>query len=174
MLVAAGIVRLSELRLSRRNEASAHGTPAAARTFPLMVAVHIGLFTLPAIEAWLRPPRRPHWGWAGVLVAAAGLRVWSIRSLGSTWNVRAVVPAEFDPIDAGPYRYIRHPNYLAVILEFAALPLLAGAWTSAAILSVANAVVLFDRIQAEERLLDASAAYQRVFANRARFIPHVF
>ena len=139
-----------------------------------MVGVHVALFTLPLVEAWLRPPSRPRWAWGGVLAAASGMRVWSIRSLGEAWNVRAVVPADLEPAVSGPYRYIRHPNYLAVILEFAALPLLAGAWRSAVVLSLANGAVLFDRIREEERLLDRSPAYRRAFDGRARFIPRVF
>jgi methyltransferase len=77
-------------------------------------------------------------------------------------------------VTAGPYRYVRHPNYVAVIAEFVAVPLVAGAWLSAALLSTLNAVVLADRIAAEERLLDASPAYRRAFAGRARFVPRLF
>jgi methyltransferase len=76
-------------------------------------------------------------------------------------------------VTSGPYAYIRHPNYLAVILEFAAVPMLAGARLSALLLSTVNAIVLFDRIRSEERLLNASRAYRRHFANRARFIPRL-
>jgi len=77
-------------------------------------------------------------------------------------------------VTSGPYRYVRHPNYVAVILEFLAIPLLAGAWVSALVLSGWNAFVLFDRIQSEERALDESPAYRRAFEGKARFIPGVF
>ena len=83
-------------------------------------------------------------------------------------------PIERRLISDGMYRYIRHPNYLAVILEFAAVPLVAGAWISAVVLSALNAIVLVDRISAEEGLLNESAVYRRAFAGRARFIPGVF
>ena len=109
-----------------------------------------------------------------MLLGATALRVWSIRSLGPAWNVRAAVPPDIEPVTSGPYRYIRHPNYLAVILEFAAVPLVAGAWISAVVLSALNAIVLVDRISAEEGLLNESAVYRRAFAGRARFIPGVF
>jgi methyltransferase len=78
------------------------------------------------------------------------------------------------PATGGPYRYIRHPNYAAVCLEFLALPLAGGATRSATSLSCLNAVVLACRIRAEERLLARSPAYRRAFEGRARFIPGVF
>ena len=137
-----------------------------------MVAAHVGLVTLPLAEAW-RGRRGPRWGWLAVLAGATALRVWSIRSLGEEWNARAAVPADLRPVTSGPYRYVRHPNYVAVILEFLAVPMSAGAWRSAAFLSGLNAAVLADRIAAEERLLDASPAYRAAFEGRARFIPGV-
>jgi methyltransferase len=69
---------------------------------------------------------------------------------------------------------VRHPNYAAVILEFLAVPLIAGAGFTAGLLSAVNAYVLYDRIRAEEALLDASPAYRKAFAGKARFIPRVF
>ena len=167
-------IRLRELSISRRNERAVPGVRAAPETYPLMVGTHVALVALPLLEVSGHPRRRPHWGWAAVLVGATALRVWCIRSLGPLWNVRATVPTDFEPVQTGPYRYIRHPNYLAVILEFAAVPLIAGAWGSAVLLSTLNAFVLADRIRAEERLLDASPAYRTAFAKRARFIPWVF
>lgn len=173
VLAAVGAERLRELAVSRAHERSLSGTRAAESTYPLMVAAHVGLVTLPLLEATLRGVRRPRWGWVAVLAGATALRVWSIRSLGAAWNVRAVVPNDLDPVQRGPYRFIRHPNYVAVILEFAAVPLIAGAWISAVVLSALNAVVLTDRIREEERLLDASPAYRARFAGRARFIPGI-
>jgi methyltransferase len=174
VIAGVAIQRLRELAISRSNEAAQGGVRAAPRTYPLMVAAHVGLLTLPLFEIAGRPARRPQWIWAGVLAGATFLRIWSIRSLGAAWNVRASVPENLRPVQSGPYAYIRHPNYLAVILEFAAVPLLAGARRSAILLSLLNAAVLYDRIRAEERLLERSAAYRKALGNRARFIPGVF
>ena len=170
-----GVQRLRELALSRGNERRVRGTRAAARTYPLMVAVHAGLCTLPLVEATLRRrrPRAPAL-WLGVLGAATALRWWSIATLGESWNVRAVVPADLQPVSRGPYRFVRHPNYLAVALEFAALPMAGGATWSALGLSLVNALVLADRIREEERLLAAVPGYEEAFRNRARLIPGVF
>ena len=167
-------MRLTELAISRRNERLRGGEPSAPGTYPLMVAAHVALVAMPLVEVALRGRARPRWGWGAMLIGATALRVWCITCLGTAWNVRASVPANLDPVVSGPYRYVRHPNYVAVILEFLAVPLIAGAWISAVVLSAWNGLVLLDRIRAEERALDASAAYRRAFAGKARFIPGVF
>jgi methyltransferase len=172
---ALALQRRRELALSQRLEAARPGRQAAARSFPLMVAVHVGLFVLPSLEIRLAH-RRARWSglWIALLAAATGLRWWSIRSLGDQWNVRAAVPDDLQPVTGGPYRWIRHPNYLAVILEFAALPMAGGAWISALGLSLLDGAVLVDRITAEEALLAAVPGYQEAFAGTARFIPGIF
>lgn len=170
-----GAQRLRELALSRRNERGVRGSRAAARTYPLMVAAHAGLCTLPLVEVALRRrrPRAPAL-WLGLLGAATALRWWSIGTLGASWNVRAVVPSDLRPVARGPYRFVRHPNYLAVALEFVALPLAGGATWSAVGLSVLDALVLADRIREEERLLGEVPGYEEAFAGRARLVPGVF
>ncbi|HVC39987.1 MAG TPA: isoprenylcysteine carboxylmethyltransferase family protein [Candidatus Dormibacteraeota bacterium] len=167
--------RVRELALSRRQEAARPGPRAASGSYPLMVAAHTALMVLPPLEArWRgRRPQRPGL-WVGLLVAATGLRWWSIRALGAQWNVRAAVSPDLVPVTVGPYRWIRHPNYLAVVLEFAALPMAGGAWMSAIGLSALDGVVLWDRIRAEESLLERASGYVEAFAGKARFIPGIF
>ncbi|HZU18669.1 MAG TPA: isoprenylcysteine carboxylmethyltransferase family protein [Candidatus Dormibacteraeota bacterium] len=140
-----------------------------------MVVLHLALFALPPLEVALagRRARRPAL-WVGLLGAATGLRWWSIHALGPSWNVRAVVPADLRPVTSGPYRFVRHPNYLAVILEMWALPMAGGARRSALVLSLLNALVLWPRIRAEERLLAAVPGYDESFRGRARFLPGLF
>jgi methyltransferase len=137
-----------------------------------MVAVHVALF---AVSAWPRAGRRvsrPVEIAALVgLAAAAGLRLWVIQTLGSSWNVTAHVSPGGHIATGGPYRYIRHPNYVAVALEFACLPTAVGAVPEAVVLSIANAGVLVPRIRAEERLLDAIPGYRGAFRGVPRFIP---
>jgi methyltransferase len=174
LLAAVALQRVVELSISRSHEARLPALRAAPGSYPVMVAAHVGLLTLPLLEVVGDPGRRPRARWAVVLAGATALRVWSIVSLGRDWNVRAAVPASLKPVVRGPYAYIRHPNYLAVILEFAAIPLIAGARRSALVLSALNAMVLFDRIRDEERLLNASPAYRNAFGGRARFIPGLF
>ncbi|HUY61603.1 MAG TPA: isoprenylcysteine carboxylmethyltransferase family protein, partial [Candidatus Dormibacteraeota bacterium] len=148
--------------------------PAAApRTYPVMVALHVGLFTWPLARRWHRPAPAPAAQAAAVatLLAATGLRTWAIHSLGGQWNVEARVPPHLDPVRHGPYRFVRHPNYVAVALEMAALPAACGAYREAAALSLANAAVLWPRIRGEEGLLLAQPAYREAFAGVPRFLP---
>ena len=167
-----GLLRLTELRHSRANEMKTgirRMPGAAASTYPLMVALNVALFTAPLLE-----PRRarPHRLIAGLLLAVAtALRVWCIRSLGDQWNVRSAVPPRLRVVGAGPYRFVRHPNYLAVAIEFCALPLFGGALRSAVVLSLANAALLWHRVAAEEALLGSSPEYRRIMGGKSRFLP---
>ncbi|MGA8208347.1 MAG: isoprenylcysteine carboxylmethyltransferase family protein [Candidatus Dormiibacterota bacterium] len=175
LVAALAIQRGRELQLSRRLERANPGPRAAAGTFPLMVTAHLALFVLPPLEVKLTHRRARHPGvWLGVLAAATGLRWWSIRSLGPQWNVRAAVPPDLDPVATGPYRWVRHPNYLAVMLEFMALPMAGGAMISALGLSILDGAVLLDRIRSEEALLFEAPGYAEAFAGKARFIPGIF
>ena len=105
------------------------------------------------------------------VVAAPGARWWSISSLGSAWNVQAQVPRDLSPVTAGPYRYLRHPNYLALIVEFVALPMAVGAWRSAIGLSLLNGLATFDRVRAEEARLNLTAASSAALTGKARLSP---
>jgi len=177
VLAAVAAQRLRELSISRRNSGGSGGLPSAPGTYPLIVAAHVGLLLLPPLEIRLAR-RRPRAGaalvWLSVLAAATGLRWWSIRSLGDSWNVRAQVPDDLAPVTSGPYRYLRHPNYLALLVEFVALPMAGGAWLSAIGLSALNGVALAVRIRAEEAQLERSPAYREAFRDKARLIPGVF
>ncbi len=173
LVLGMGVQRLIELRISARNRRSiGTANQASPTTYPLMVATHVALF---AVCAWPRPRRRvPRPLEAAALMglaASAGLRMWVIRTLGDDWNVTAHVRPDIHVETGGPYRYIRHPNYVAVALEFACLPLAVGAVREGAALSLANAAVLVPRIRAEERLLDAVPGYREAFRGVPRFLP---
>jgi len=173
LVLALGVQRLAELRISARNlRAAGEADQAAPTTYPLMVATHVALF---AVSAWPRPSRRvPRAVEVAALLglgASAALRIWVIRTLRSDWNVTAHVRRDIRIETGGPYRYVRHPNYVAVALEFACLPTAVGAASEALMLSLVNAAVLVPRIRAEERLLDAIPGYRESFAGLPRFIP---
>ena len=93
--------------------------------------------------------------------------------MGRGWNARATVPAALEVVDSGPYRWIRHPNYVAVAAEMAALPLAGSAPICAATLSCANAVILAQRIRAEERLLAQVPGYSARMGQKPRFVPRL-
>jgi methyltransferase len=181
VLAGFGLQRLAELAYSSRNETrirrSAPDAPrAAASTFRWMALANVALFTLPAVEVAVRRPRVPRTiaavGWLGALTAV-GVRLSVLVALREQWNVRAFVPAALRVVDHGPYRYVRHPNYAAVALEFACLPLIGGAYISGAALTLANAFVLSRRILDEERLLACVPGYRELMGGKPRFPPRL-
>ena len=176
LVAASGALRLIELRRSSRNEHAlgAQDHPAAGH-YQAMVGLHVALHTLPLVEVlWFQRRARLPWLWAGVLGAATALRWWSIASLGAAWNARGAVPDPLPVVTRGPYRFVRHPNYVAVTLDFLALPLAGGAWVSALMLTALNVAVLTERVREEERRLLAVPAYRAAFERRKRFLPGVF
>jgi methyltransferase len=180
-LLVFGLQRIVELLYSERNERIIRerqpNAPQAGRVvWPGIAAVNLALFTLPAVERWRRG-RRPPWpvaaiGWVTAL-GAVGLRLSVLATLREAWNVRAVIPADLRVIDRGPYRFIRHPNYVALGLEFFGLPLIGGAYVSALALSIANALLLRRRILEEEALLMAIPAYRARMGDKPRFVPRL-
>jgi len=175
-LALTGAERLAELLLSRRNARRAFACgalEAGARHFRWMVLVH-ALF-LPACAAEVLLLRRPFPGAAGwaafaLALAAQALRWWAVASLGDRWNVRVIAVPGAPPVTRGPYRFVRHPNYLAVVVEMLCIPLAHGAWLCAAVFSVSNALLLRGRIRIEEEAL--GEPYRRAFADVPRFVPH--
>jgi methyltransferase len=151
LLLLFGCERIAELLLSRRNARLAFAQGAVesgTRHFRAMVLLH-ALF-LPC--CWLEASRFV-WPWAVVALLAQALRWWAIASLGPRWNTRVIVIPGAPLVSRGPYRWLRHPNYLAVCLEMAAVPLAGGAWICAIVFSFANALILAVRIRVEERAL---------------------
>jgi methyltransferase len=94
----------------------------------------------------------------GLVLVAQGLRWWCIATLGSQWNTRVIVVPGLPRISNGPYRWMRHPNYVAVVLEGVALPLVHSAWLTAVMFTLLNAVLLRIRLGDENRALALLAA----------------
>ena len=181
MLAAFAVQRLVELAYSARNERRIRqreplAPQAGAPSFKWIVLANLGLFTLPALERVIlrRPPPAPvaAVGWVMAL-CAAGLRLSVLATLRESWTVRALVPRDLQVVDRGPYRFIRHPNYVALGLEFLGLPLIGGAYVSGACLGLVNAVALRARIRREEALLLAIPAYRERMGDKPRFIPRL-
>jgi len=179
LLLAVVAERLLELVLSRRHAAWAlarGGVEVGRRHFAVMAALHAAFLASCALEVVvLRRPFHPALAGAMLMafVGAQALRWWAIATLGPRWNVRVIVVPGFPVVTGGPYRHLRHPNYLAVALEGIALPLVHGAWATAIGFTVLNAAVLAVRIRCEEAALDRHADYGTRFAARRRLVPHV-
>lgn len=175
LLGLLGCERGAELLVSRRNARlsfAAGGVETGRRAYAPMVVVH-ALFPL-ACAAEVLFLGRPFPGAAGLLALAVALfaqalRWWAIATLGRRWSTRIIVVPGTSPVTGGPYRFLRHPNYLAVVLEMASVPLTHGAWLTALVFSALNAALLSVRIPAEERAL--GRPYAEAFEGRSRLLP---
>ncbi len=167
LIGVVAVQRVSELRLARRNEAWARAQGAreyGAGHYPAFFLLHGAWLLLWPLEAWRGGPTLAGgwWLWLLLFAAAEALRYWAIGTLGSRWNTRILVIPGLSPISRGPYRWLRHPNYVAVVIELAALPLVFGAWRTALVVGAANlALLLGVRIPAEMCALAAASADAR-------------
>ena len=174
VLLLAG-QRLLELRLSRRNERALQAQGASeygAEQFRWMRLLHSAWFASMLAELFLlKRPFRPRLAGVAAVLTALGqaFRYVAIRTLGSRWTVRIFVLPGSKPVSGGIYRYLRHPNYLGVMLEIAAVPLLHSAYLTSIVFSLANALLLRARIRAEEAALMRAGGY-RLLSGRPRFI----
>jgi methyltransferase len=175
LVLAVALERLFEVGLSWRHlrKLRARGEVSLAPShFRTMALLH-GLFLAScAVEVPLLGrvfPGALGWIALSVVLVSQVLRYWVVATLGDRWTLPIAVPRGSEPITAGPYRFVRHPNYVAVGLEFAFLPLVHGAWLTALVFSVLNACHLRRRIVVEEAA--QGEAYARSFAGKPRFLP---
>jgi methyltransferase len=125
-----------------------------------MVLLHTGLLAGCLVEAIVADrPFIPALGWTmlAVVLLAQGLRWWCITVLGPQWNTRVIVVPELPLVTSGPYRWFRHPNYVAVVAEGVALPLVHDAWITAVVFTLLNVPLLAVRIRSEEAALATAA-----------------
>jgi methyltransferase len=180
LLLAVGLLRLVELRISKRHqkEMAAHGASKVAEPkFRWMVLLHTAVLIGAALEVVFL--RRPFVPWLAapmfiVFLAANAVRWWVIRSLGEHWNVQVVDSTRLGVVTSGPFRYVRHPNYAAVFAELLALPLIHSAWITAVAGTVAHTRVLAQRLSTEERVLFANPDYRAAMTGKPRFLPGLF
>jgi methyltransferase len=157
-LGALVVLRLHELRVSARNARllRAEGAVESGRDhYPLLLAVHVLYPIALLVEVLALGARPPAWWPAlvAVLVMAQIVRVWSMRALGVHWTTRVLVVPGAPRVRSGPYLFLSHPNYAAVVAELIAGPLIFGAWRTAIVISALNAVALTIRIRSENRAL---------------------
>jgi methyltransferase len=157
------VERLAELAVSARHARRLRargGVEHGAAHYPAMVALHSGLVVAAPMEVFLAG--RPFLPWVGLpaivlLATTLLLRYWAIATLGDRWCTRVIVPPGEPPIAAGPYRFLRHPNYLAVALEVPALALVHTAWLTALVFGALNLAMLRVRIRVEDAALGRRA-----------------
>jgi methyltransferase len=121
-----------------------------------MVVLHTGLLVGALVEVWLRRPDAVAvlaWTMLAVVAASQALRWWCITTLGRQWNTRVIVVPGTARVADGPYRWIPHPNYVAVVAEGFALPLVHSAWVTAVAFTTLNGFLLATRIRTEDSAL---------------------
>lgn len=160
LVLAVGCERLAELAVSTRNARwsfARGGIEYGKRHFPPMVALHTGMLLACIAEAW--GANRTFIPWLGwpmlvLVLASQGLRWWCIAVLGRRWNTRVIVVPGLPVVTRGPYRWFKHPNYIAVVVEGIALPLLYSCWITAIVFTVLNAILLLAfRLPCENKAL---------------------
>jgi methyltransferase len=180
LLLAVGLLRLVEMRISRRHQKEM-ATRGAAKVdepkFRWMVLLHTAVLIGAALEVVFL--KRPFLPWLAapmfaIFIAANALRWWVIRSLGAHWNVQVVDSTRLGVVTSGPFRYVRHPNYAAVFSELLALPLIHTAWITATAGALAHIGVLAQRLSTEERVLLANPDYRAAMSGKPRFLPGLF
>ena len=159
LVALVGLERIVELVVSVRNAAWSRargGVETGLGHYPFMVVLHTGLLVGALVEAWVRQPEVPAWlAWSMTLLvlASQALRWWCIGTLGRRWNTRVIVVPGLAPVAGGPYALFRHPNYVAVVVEGFALPLVHASWIAAVVFTVLNAGLLAVRIKVEDEAL---------------------
>ncbi|NEO59548.1 MAG: isoprenylcysteine carboxyl methyltransferase [Moorea sp. SIO4G2] len=177
VVVAVILQRLIELRISKQNATyllTNGGREYGSNSLWIVKVLQVSWFAAMINEVWwLNRPFMP--GLAAIAlmltVAGQGLRYLSMRSLKKRWTLPIITFPGKPVVNSGIYRYLKHPNWLGVILEIAALPLIHTAYFTTIVFSIANALLMSRRIQTEEQALSEDTNYGDVFANRPRFIP---
>lgn len=159
VVALVALERLAELVVTKRNAAwsfARGGVETGQGHYPVMVVLHSGLLVAMLVEAYVVRPDVPLALAASMLVlvvVSQALRWWCIATLGPRWNTRVIIVPGLPPVTGGPYRFFSHPNYVAVVVEGAALPLLHLSWITALVFTVANAALLTVRLRVEDAAL---------------------
>jgi methyltransferase len=180
LLAAVAVLRVVELRVSRRHQSRLIPRGAVRvpnQHFGVMVSVHVAVLVGAGLEVlFLKRPFYPALAASmfGLFVAANLVRLWVIRTLGDHWSVQIMDSTGLGVVTDGPFRYVRHPNYAAVFVEMTALPLIHTAWITAIAGACLHVVAIHKRLQAEEPPLLADPEYRSTMAMKPRFVPGLF
>lgn len=169
--------RIVELLIAKRNEKilKRQGAFEAGEDhYKWIVLLHLLFIVTLTCEVVLLHKRPTPWSWAplSVFLLAQLARYWAIRSLGVFWNTKIIILPGARIVAKGPYRYLRHPNYLIVSVEILTLPLIFHAYFTAIVFTLLNTIMLIGvRIPDEEKALGQATNYRDVMGRRRRFIP---
>lgn len=159
LIALVAVERVIELIVSKRNLrwSAAHGGVEFGRShYPYMVALHVFLLVGSLVEVWVwQKPINPVLAWTmfALVLASQALRWWCITTLGKRWNTLVVIVPGLPRVTDGPYRWLRHPNYVAVVIEGFALPMVGFAWVTAVVFTALNLPLLAERLRVENAAL---------------------
>jgi methyltransferase len=179
LLALVGLGRLLELRISRRNQENLE--KQGVRKIPephfrWMVFTHVTVLAGAVAEVLLlHRPLIPSLAisMSALFVFANMLRWWVIRTLAGHWNVEVMASSRVGVVTSGPYRWIRHPNYVAVVIELFSLPMIHTAWITALAGTLADLEILRRRLRVEEGVLLADPVYRAAMGDKPRFLPRL-
>ncbi|MHC0035738.1 isoprenylcysteine carboxyl methyltransferase family protein [Pseudoneobacillus sp. C159] len=177
-LIIMILQRISELILAKHNERwmkKQGGREFGENHYRIIVMIHSLFFIIYFIEVVILNKKiSPIWPYllAVFLLTQAG-RVWALVSLGKYWNTKIIVVPGANVVVKGPYKYLKHPNYVIVMIEFLIIPLLFQAYFTAIIFSLLNLWVLSIRIPEEEKALNTLTTYQDSLGQLHRFVPKI-
>lgn len=180
LLLAVALLRIFELRVSRRNQEKllARGALKVNKPpFRWVVLVHTAVLICAALEVvFLRRPFIPLLAviMFVLFIASNLVRLWVVRTMGQHWNVQVMNSTSLGVIVSGPFRFVRHPNYAAVFVEMFSLPLIHTAWLTALLGCLGYAAAISQRISVEESVLLANADYRAAMSTKPRFLPGLF
>ncbi|MBM7644667.1 methyltransferase [Scopulibacillus daqui] len=168
--------RVTELIIARSNEAylkSRGAVEIGHSHYKWIVLVHAGFFVSLLTEVLILRKTLASWFWIPLAFFAAAqvLRLWALLSLGRYWNTKIIILPNAPVVARGPYKYLRHPNYLIVATEILTLPLIFRAYFTAFVFTILNIIVLSIRIPIEEKALEDVTDYSKMMKSRRRFIP---
>jgi methyltransferase len=180
LLVFVAIGRLAELKISRRNQRrlETQGVRKIPEPhFRWMVLLHAGVIVCAGAEVMIL--HRPFIlalavPMAVLFILANLLRWWVIRTLAGHWNVEVMESSRVGVVSSGPYRWVRHPNYVAVVMEIFSLPMIHTAWITAIAGTLGDLEILRRRIKVEDGFLMSNPDYRLAMGDKPRFFPRFF
>ncbi|WP_325048681.1 isoprenylcysteine carboxyl methyltransferase family protein [Peribacillus glennii] len=164
--------RLVELSIAKKNEnwMKEQGAIEFGKShYPWMVLMHIGFLSSLILEVMLnRFVTAPLWPvWLAIFILAQACRIWVIISLGKFWNTKIIVLPESDITAKGPYKYMKHPNYLVVAVEIIVISLLFDAFITGILFTLLNLWMMAVRIPEEENALGNLTRYNTIFQQKS-------
>jgi methyltransferase len=153
------IPMLLEARRATSNESAQRkrgGIEAPHDVYGIMRVAYPAAFLAMLVEHAVRGPASPKWLLAGLALfaAAKGLKWWAILTLGHFWTFRVIIVPAASLVASGPYRFVRHPNYIGVIGELIGIALATGAWVTGPLAVLGFGLLILKRIEVEERALE--------------------